>query len=42
MIKNTKILFSINPYRKYKPSNFNPKLSNYWREQYYDMFKKWK
>ena len=41
MFKNLKIKFTINPYRKHKPSNFNPKISEYWREMYYEMFRKW-
>jgi len=41
MYKNIKIKFTINKYRKYKPSNFNPKITNYWRSMYYDMFERW-
>jgi len=41
------IKFTINEYRKgkYKKestnSNFNSKLSPYWRNMYYGMFRKW-
>ncbi len=41
MSDNIKIKFKHSRYRKRKKSNFNPKLSDYWRGQYYDMFKKW-
>lgn len=35
-----KIKFVINKWRKGKTSNsFNPRLSSYWRKQYYDMFR---
>ena len=41
MYKNITIKFKYSRYRKRKKSNFNPKLSSYWQQQYYDLFKKW-
>lgn len=36
------VKFKIDVYRKGNTdNNFNPKLSNYWQQQYYDYFGRW-
>ena len=41
MITKIKFKLSLENKNRCKPSNFNGRLTTYWKRQYEDMFRKW-